>query len=66
MTVKTVLSKLELVRIATFMQLNLNYDRVMIIQKHTNGIGVVTWARFYLASCPDKYQEVEVTDIENW
>ena len=66
MTRKTVLSKLELIRIATFMQLNNNYDAVMIVQKHENGIGPTTWARFFKTGYSDRYQEIEVTDLENW
>ena len=66
MTAKTVLSRLELIRMATFMQLNANYDTVMILQKSSSGIGPSTWARFYRSDYPDKYQEIEVTDIENW
>lgn len=66
MTVKTVLSRLELIRMATFMQLNANYDTVMILQKGASGIGKSTWARFYRSEYPDKYQEIEITDIGSW
>ena len=66
MTKKTVLTRLELIRAATFMQLNQNYDSVMIIQKFENGIGPTTWARFFNSGYSDKYQEIEVTDTENW
>lgn len=66
MTTKTVLTRLELIRMATFMQLNANFDTVMIIQKHNSGIGASTWARFYQSKYPDKYQEIEVTDVKSW
>lgn len=66
MTTKTVLTRLELIRAATFAQLNSNYDSVMLIQKHSSGIGISTWARFYRASSPDKYQEIEITDMTTW
>ena len=65
MTRKTVLRRLELIRMATFMQLNNNYDAVMIVQKNDNGIGPTTWARFFKAGQSDRYQEIEVTDLEN-
>ena len=66
MTKKIVLNRKELIRIATFMQLNTNYDSVMIVQKHSNGIGISTWARFFKVGYSDRYQEIEVTDVENW
>ena len=66
MTRKTVLTRLELIRMATFMQLNDNYDAVMIVQKNDNGIGPTTWARFFKTAYPDRYQEIEVTDLETW
>jgi hypothetical protein len=66
MTAKFVLTKLELVRAATYMQLNDQYDQVMFIQKSTNGVGITTWARFYNTGNSDRYQEIEVTDIESW
>lgn len=66
MTRKTVLTRLELIRMATFMQLNDNYDAVMIVQNVNNGIGPTTWARFFKTAYPDRYQEIEVTDLETW
>tara|TARA_R110000868_G_C10332101_1_gene714320 strand:+ start:355 stop:513 length:159 start_codon:yes stop_codon:yes gene_type:complete len=51
---------------ATFMQLNDNYDAVMIVQKNDNGIGLTTWARFFKTGYTDRYQEIEVTDLETW
>jgi hypothetical protein len=26
----------------------------------------VTWARFFNAHTPDRYEEIEVTDVEIW
>ena len=66
MTRKTVLTRLELIRMATFMQLNDNYDAVMIVKKNDNGIGLTTWARFFKTGYTDRYQEIEVTDLETW
>jgi hypothetical protein len=66
MTRKTVLTRLELIRMATFMQLNDNYDAVMIVQNTNNGVGPTTWARFFKTEYPDRYQEIEVTDLETW
>jgi hypothetical protein len=51
---------------ATFMQLNDNYDAVMIVQNVNNGVGPTTWARFFKTAYPDRYQEIEVTDLETW
>ena len=48
------------------MQLNKNYDAVMFIQKQDNGIGVTTWARFFNHGSPDRYEEIDVTDMESW
>ena len=66
MTRKTVLTRRELERAALWMQLNNNYSMVMFIQKSTGGIGEQTWARFFNPAQPDRYQEIEVTDIESW
>ena len=66
MTRKTVLTRLELIRMATFMQLNDNYDAVMIVQNVNTGVGPTTWARFFKTAYPDRYQEIEVTDLETW
>lgn len=66
MTRKTVLTRLELERAAIWLQLNKDYQRVMFIQKSTNGIGVTTWARFYNVDSPDHYEEIDVTDIGEW
>jgi hypothetical protein len=38
----------------------------MFVQKNNNGIGTVTWARFFNAHTPDRYEEIEVTDTEVW
>lgn len=65
MTRKTVLTRTEIERAALWLQLNKRYDRVMFIQKH-RGIGLITWARFYNPDQPDHYEEIEVTDTENW
>ena len=65
MTTKFVLSRKELIRAATYMQLNDQYETVMFVQK-SNGIGTTTWARFYTAGYSDRYQEIEVTDVESW
>lgn len=62
MTRKTVLTRLELERAGLWLQLNKNYQRVMFVQKHTH-IGLVTWARFYNPDQPDRYEEIEITDI---
>jgi hypothetical protein len=66
MTRKTVLTRLELERVLIWMQLNREYDRIMFVQKHNNGIGTVTWVRFFNTSTPDRYEEIEVTDVEVW
>jgi len=66
MTRKTVLTRQELERVLIGMQLNKNYDRIMFVQKNNNGIGTVTCARFFNASTPDRYEEIEVTDVETW
>ena len=66
MTTKFVLSRLELIRAATYMQLNDQYKHVMFIQKSNNGLGVSTWARFYTDGYNDRYQEIEITDVEDW
>jgi len=65
MTRKTVLTRRELERAAIWMQLNKNYECVMFIQKHT-GIGSTTWARFFNPDNPDRYEEIEVTDVDHW
>ena len=66
MTRKTVLTRQELERVMIWMQLNNKYDRIMFVQKNSNGIGTVTWARFFNAHTPDRYEEIEVTDMEIW
>lgn len=66
MTRKTVLTRRELERTVMWMQLNKNYDAVMFIQKHSGGIGVTTWARFFNPETPDRYEEIDVTDVESW
>jgi hypothetical protein len=66
MTRKTVLTRQELERVMIWMQLNNKYDRIMFVQKNSNGIGTVTWARFFNAHTPDRYEEIEVTDVEIW
>lgn len=65
MTRKTVLTRRELERAVMWLQLNKNYDRVMFIQK-AGGIGVTTWARFYNIETPDRYEEIDVTDVGEW
>ena len=65
MTRKTVLTRRELERAAMWLQLNKDYECVMFIQKH-GSIGVTTWARFFNHDTPDRYEEIEVTDLENW
>jgi hypothetical protein len=37
----------------------------MFIQK-PSGIGQRIWARFYNPGEPDRYEEIEVTDVETW
>ncbi len=66
MTRKTVLTRLELERTVMWLQLNKNYECVMFVQKNNNGIGTATWARFFNPSTPDRYEEIEVTDVSNW
>lgn len=66
MTRKTVLTRIELERAALWLQLNKDYECVMFIQKHSNGIGISTWARFFNPGTPDRYEEIEVTDIGEW
>ena len=66
MTRKTVLTRKELERTVIWMQLNKNYDAVMFIQKNNNGIGTETWARFFNPATPDRYEEINVTDMESW
>lgn len=65
MTRKTVLTRRELERAVMWLQLNKDYDTVMFVQKSTN-IGMVTWARFFNADTPDRYEEIDVTDLERW
>lgn len=65
MTRKTVLTRRELERAAMWLQLNKNYECVMFIQKH-GSIGVTTWARFFNYDTPDRYEEIDITDLENW
>jgi hypothetical protein len=66
MTKKTVLTRRELERAAIWMQLNDRYEAVMFIQKNNTGIGVTTWARFFNPSTPDRYEEIDITDLESW
>lgn len=66
MTRKTVLTRRELERAVLWLQLNKQYQRVMFIQKADNGIGVTTWARFFNPEQPDRYEEIDVTDVEAW
>jgi len=65
MTRKTVLTRRELERTAMWLQLNKDYQCVMFIQKH-GSIGVTTWARFFNYDTPDRYEEIDVTDVESW
>jgi len=65
MTRKTVLTRREIERAAIWLQLNKDYQQVMFIQKHS-GIGAITWARFFNPDAPDRYEEIEVTDVETW
>ena len=66
MTRKTVLTRRELERTALWLQLNKDYQAVMLIQKWNNGIGPTTWARFFNPDAPDRYEEIEVTDVDVW
>ena len=66
MTRKTVLTRREIERAALWLQLNKDYQRVMFIQKNDNGIGITTWARFFNHDDPTRYEEIDVTDIEEW
>jgi len=66
MTRKTVLTRRELERAVMWLQLNKNYECVMFVQKNNNGIGTVTWARFFNPSTPDRYEEIEITDVGSW
>lgn len=66
MTRKTVLTRRELERAVMWLQLNKDYDSVMFIQKSDNGIGIATWARFFNALTPDRYEEIEVTEYKEW
>ena len=66
MTRKTVLTRRELERAAMWLQLNKAYDSVMFVQKSTNGLGLVTWARFFNRDNPTQYEEIDVTDLETW
>ena len=65
MTRKTVLTRREIERAALWLQLNKDYQRVMFIQK-AGGIGTTTWARFFNPDSPDRYEEIDVTDLETW
>jgi hypothetical protein len=65
MTRKTVLTRREIERAVMWLQLNKDYDSVMFVQKST-GTGMVTWARFFNARTPDRYEEIEITDLESW
>ena len=65
MTRKTVLTRREIERAAIWLQLNKEYDSVMFIQK-SSSIGVMTWARFFNCSDPTRYEEIDITDMENW
>ena len=65
MTHKTVLTRRELERATMWLQLNKDYECVMFIQKH-GSIGVTTWARFFNYDTPDRYEEIDITDLENW
>jgi hypothetical protein len=66
MTHKTVLTRRELERAALWLQLNKDYDSVMIVQKHKNGVGIATWARFFNRDSPDRYEEIDVTEYKEW
>jgi hypothetical protein len=66
MTRKFVLTRRELERTAIWMQLNQNYECVMFVQKNSSGIGATTWARFFNPQQPDRYEEIEITDVESW
>ena len=66
MTRKTVLTRKELERAVMWLQLNKNYECVMFVQKNDNGIGVTTWARFFNPGQPDRYEEIDITDVESW
>lgn len=66
MTRKTVLTRTELERATLWLQLNKKYDTVMFVQKSTNAIGMVTWARFFNHDDPTRYEEIEVTDTDRW
>lgn len=65
MTRKTVLTRKELERTVMWLQLNKHYECVMFVQKSTN-IGMMTWARFFNPGQPDRYEEIEITDVETW
>ena len=66
MTRKTVLTRKELERTAMWLQLNKDYECVMFVQKNSSGIGTTTWARFFNYDTPDRYEEIDVTDVESW
>lgn len=65
MTRKTVITRKELERTVLWLQLNKDYQAVMFIQK-SSGIGYTTWARFFNPATPDRYEEIDVTDVESW
>ncbi len=65
MTRKTVITRRELERAAIWLQLNKDYDSVMFVQKSSH-IGMVTWARFFNRDNPTRYEEIDVTEYEDW
>lgn len=58
-----VLSRNEVEKLAIYLTLNANIERVQIIQQHTNGIGAATHARCYIG---EQYVDIDITDYDQW
>ena len=58
-----VLNRREVEKLAIYVTLNENVDRVQIIQQHTSGIGDTTHARCYTE---ESYTDIDITDYESW
>jgi hypothetical protein len=58
-----VLNRTELQRIAVYVALNANVQRVQIIQNRNSGVGLTTHARCYV---DEQYTDIDITDYDSW
>lgn len=65
MASKITLTRHQIERLAIFLSLQQNVERVTIEESHESGIGASHWATYHTARIELDFQE-NITDIESW